>query len=249
MLTFQNFPGPKNAIMKTGSLYLIPSFLAETNSASDFPAANLEVIAELDNFIVENVRTARRFLRKAGYTKSFDEVTFFELNKHTDRSLVSEYLKGVLNGENIGLLSEAGVPCVADPGSEVVMLAHNLNINVFPLTGPSSILLALMASGLNGQNFIFHGYLPIERKARDVKIKELEKKANQQNQSQIIIETPYRNKQVFDSIIKNCNKSTRVCIAMSLTHKTEEFVKTRTVSDWKKNIPDLHKKPTVFIIG
>lgn len=235
--------------MDRSCLYLIPSFLAETNDHSDFPEKNFVIIQQIDSFIVENLRTARRFLRKIGYTRSFDEVIFFELNKHTDPNEISKFMNLIQPGRKIGLISEAGVPCVADPGSEVVSLAHELNIKVVPLSGPSSILMALMASGFNGQNFVFHGYLPIDKKKRENKVKQIEKDAGLKNQTQIFMETPYRNNQLLDTILKHCNNSTRLCLAKSITHASEEQVITKSVKDWRKAIPDLHKKPVVFLIN
>lgn len=234
--------------MKKGSLYLIPSFLADTNDFRSFPPVNLEIIQTLDCFIVENLRTARRFLRKVGYSRDFDEVVFYELNKHTDPNASSSYLEDAENGRNIGLLSEAGIPCIADPGSEIVSKAHQQNIKVVPLTGPSSILLALMASGFNGQSFQFHGYLPIDRKERDKKIRELDKMIAANRQTQIFIETPYRNNQLLDAILTICHDGTQLSIASMITHESIEFIKTKSVWQWKKSKPDLHKKPTVFLL-
>jgi len=231
-----------------GALYLIPSFLAETNNHQNFPPVNLGIIQQLDLFVVENVRTARRFLRKVGFNKAFDQIVFLELNKHTNRADLPEYLLAVQEGKDIGLLSEAGIPCIADPGSEIVSIAHHLNIKVVPLTGPSSIFLALMASGLNGQNFVFHGYLPIDRKEKEQKLRDLEKKSRVYKQTQIFIETPYRNNQMLEAIVKSCHKNTLLCIGSMLTHDTFEFIKTKTVLQWKNNLPDLHKKPTVFLL-
>ncbi len=235
--------------MEKGQVYLIPSFLSETNSKENFPQVNNEVIYSLDIFIVENLRTARRFLRKIGYNKDFDEVKFFELNKHTERIEINSFLKPLLNGNNIGLISEAGTPCVADPGSEIVKLAHELNVDIVPLVGPSSIILALMASGFNGQSFVFHGYLPIDKKHRINKIRELENNAYKLQQTQIFIEAPYRNNQLFQAIIENCSNETLVCIAVDITNTKTEFIKTKNVNEWRKNkLPDLHKKPVVFLL-
>ncbi|OQX80443.1 MAG: SAM-dependent methyltransferase [Bacteroidetes bacterium 4484_249] len=233
--------------MKKGKLYLIPSFLSESEYTKVFPANNLKIIESLDEFIVEEIRTARRFLRKIGFTKSFDKVEFHILNKHTELSLVPEFLNNIDKGKSIGLLSEAGTPCVADPGAEIVKMAHYKNTEVVPLVGPSSILLALMASGFNGQNFTFHGYLPIDKKDRIKNIKVLEQNVFKLNQTQIFIETPYRNNQMFRSIIDNCSKDILLCIACNIT-SNDEGIKTKTIAQWKKSIPDLHKKPVVFLL-
>lgn len=234
--------------MKKGSLFLIPTFLAETNDQNDFPLLNHERVGELDHFIVENLRTARRFLRKTGYAKPFDDVEFYTLNKHTEPSELTSFLKVADEGKDIGLLSEAGVPCVADPGAEIVSLAHQRDLKVKPLVGPSSVFLALMASGFNGQQFVFHGYLPIDRNQRENKIKELERAATQQRQTQIFIETPYRNNQLLESILKTCHGNLSLCLGSMLTHDSLEFVRTKTIAQWKSNKPDLHKKPTVFLL-
>lgn len=234
--------------MKKGTLYLIPTFLAETNDLDHFPPINQEITNKLKHFIVENLRTARRFLRKTKFTTPFDEVVFYELNKHTNQTEKTIYLKAAEDGIDMGLLSEAGLPCVADPGAEIVSLSHQLGINVVPLTGPSSIFLALMASGFNGQNFSFHGYLPIDKKQRERSLKDLERSAIQNKQTQMFIETPYRNNHMLDSILKTCNENMQICVATMLTHNAMEFIKTKTAREWKKNIPDLHKKPTVFLM-
>jgi len=234
--------------MKKGKLYLIPTFLADTNDESNFPAINLEITSTLNHFIVENVRTARRFLRKTGYTHDFEQVVFLEMNKHTDPSRFTVYLEPAKQGHDIGLLSEAGVPCVADPGSAIVTLAHENDIQVIPLTGPSSIFLALMASGFNGQHFLFHGYLPIDRKEREHKIREIERQAQTSRQTQIFIETPYRNNQLLETILKVCREDTLLCIGSMMTHQTLEFIKTKPIGNWKAKLPDLNKKPAVFLI-
>lgn len=234
--------------MSKGSIYLIPSFLAETNDAALFPPAVIEIIQRLDHFVVENIRTTRRFLKKIGYQKSFDSVTFFELNKNTDVAAFHGFLHAPLQGKNLGIVSEAGAPCIADPGSSLVSLAHELNIQVVPLPGLSSILLALMGSGFNGQSFTFHGYLPIDKKARDQKLKELEKAVYTHDQTQVFMETPYRNIHLFDSIVNSCQGNTKLCIAAMITDTNHEFIKTKSVQDWKKSKPDIHKKPAIFLL-
>jgi 16S rRNA (cytidine1402-2'-O)-methyltransferase len=233
--------------MHKGTLYLLPTFLAPTNPNSVFPSENLVITNTLNTFIVEDIRTARRFLRKAGFTKDFNEMVFHILDKHTDKMLVNSYLDAANKGEDIGLLSEAGVPCVADPGSEIVRIAHRQNIRVVPLTGPSSLLLALMASGFNGQNFVFHGYLPIKPNERTHALQKLEKDIYSKNQTQIFIEAPYRNNHMLESICKNCKPETLLCLAVDVTSE-KESIKTMSVREWKKSLPDLHKKPVVFLL-
>ena len=230
-----------------GKLYLIPTFLSETETGNVFPEINLEIIRRLDCFIVEELKTARRFLRKAGFKKPFDEVTLHLLNEHTDLSTIGNYLNECEKGKDTGLFSEAGTPCIADPGSEIVKLAHKRNIKVVPLTGPSSIMLALMASGFNGQNFAFIGYLPIDKKKATAKIKQIEKNAWQNDQTQIFIETPYRNNRLLDILLNTCSDDTLICIASGLTSENE-FIKTLPVREWKKQKPDFHKIPAVFLM-
>ena len=234
--------------MKSGTVFLIPVFLSDTNQNEVFPSVNLEIINVLDNFIVEDLRTARRFLRKVGFDKDFDKVNFYLLNEHTESSEIYTYLDKVKVGQNIGLMSEAGIPCVADPGFEIVNLAHQLGIKVKPLIGPSSILLALMGSGFNGQQFVFHGYLPIEKNERRKAIINIENKARKSNQTQIFIETPYRNNKLLADILTFCGDNTLLCIATDITGENE-FIKTKSIRDWRKVKIDLHKKPTVFLIN
>lgn len=233
--------------MQKGTLYLLPTFLAPADPNSIFPSENLTITNRLNTFIVEDIRTARRFLRKAGFTKSFDDIVFHILDKHTDMTAVNSFLDAANEGEDIGLLSEAGVPCVADPGSEIVRIAHRRNIHVVPLTGPSSLLLALMASGFNGQNFVFHGYLPIKPKEREHALQKLEKDIYSKNQTQIFIEAPYRNNHVLETICKSCKPETLLCIAVDVTSENES-IKTKSVTEWKKSLPNLHKRPVVFLL-
>lgn len=234
--------------LKPGNLYLIPSFISETSIPGSLPSLNQEIIKGLDVFIVEELRTARRYLRSIGFSKDFDTILFFELNEHTNLTEIRDFLQPVLDGKNAGLISEAGTPCVADPGAELVMLAHQKGIRVIPLTGPNSIILALMASGLNGQNFIFHGYLPIDKVERKQAIKSLEKDIQTFGRTQIFIEAPYRNVALFDALISNCSNDIKLCIACNIT-STDEFIQTKSIEDWKKEKPDIHKKPTVFLIN
>ncbi|MCF8379189.1 MAG: SAM-dependent methyltransferase [Bacteroidales bacterium] len=234
--------------MKKGTIYLFPSFLAETNDASLIPLQNIKIMYNIDHFIVESMRTARRFMRKAGFDRDFNTITFYELNKHTPPEMIRGYLDVVLNGKNLGIISEAGTPCIADPGSIVVFEAHQLDIRVVPLPGLSSIFMALMASGFNGQNFSFHAYLPIDKKERQQKIKELENLVYKNDQTQIFMETPYRNNQLFESLIQSCQPVTFLCVASLLSHDKLEYIKTKTISDWGRKPPDLNKKPTIFLL-
>ncbi len=228
-------------------LYLIPSLLSTNLWQNVLPSEVKEICLQTDYLIVENIRTARRFLKKLDKNISVDRITFFELNKQTPEATFHEFLVPLLEGKDMGILSEAGCPGVADPGAEIVKLAHQKGIQVVPLVGPSSILLALMASGLNGQNFAFTGYLPRKSNERVRKIKQLEIKAREQNQTQIFIETPYRNNQMVNDLIKACAPSTLLCIACDLTSKNE-FISTRTIKNWKNSLPDLNKRPVVFLL-
>jgi 16S rRNA (cytidine1402-2'-O)-methyltransferase len=234
--------------MLKGNLYLIPTPLGETGFEAGLPSYNLQILCKIDTFIVEELRTARRFLRKAGYEKDFETVTFYLLNEHTPDFEAENMLVKLLSGKHIGLLSEAGLPCIADPGNIIVRLAHSKGIRVVPLVGPSSIMLALMGSGLNGQNFVFHGYLPVKPDERSRALRELDHSAIKNKQTQIFIETPYRNLQMLESIIKNCNPSLVLCIAVDLTLETE-WIRSLPISEWKKQKPDLHKRPAVFLLG
>ena len=235
-------------MMESGTLFLIPVFLSDTNTNEIFPSVNLEIINSLNDFIVEDLRTARRFLRKVGYKKDFEKVNFHLLNEHTNPSDIYTYLDKAKIGHNIGLMSEAGIPCVADPGFEIVNLAHQLGIKVKPLIGPSSILQALMGSGFNGQQFVFHGYLPIDKSERRKTILSIVNKARKNNQTQIFIETPYRNNKLVADILTFCAENTLLCIATDITGENE-FIKTKSIHDWRKIKIDLHKKPTVFLIN
>ena len=231
-----------------GTLYLIPTTLGDTAETADvIPVKINQVINTIDEYIVENEKSARHYLKKIGIQKPLQEIILHPLNQHTNAHEISGYLKSISQGKNIGIISEAGCPGVADPGAEVVKLAHSNNIKVVPLVGPSSILLALMASGFNGQSFTFNGYLPKERGERIKKIKELEQLVQRKNQTQLFIETPYRNAHLLDDIITNCDSQTKLCIACDITLPTE-FIKTKSISEWKKQIPDINKRPTLFLI-
>lgn len=229
-------------------LYLIPNVIAENNIEGQVTSEVKKIIERIDCYIVENVRTARRFIRMVDNEKIIDNIVFFELNKHTDPKDIPSFLFPVKNGKDIGLLSEAGLPCVADPGAVVVDEAHKHNIEVVPLVGPSSMILALMASGLNGQQFKFNGYLPIKKNERVKSIKKLERDVIQFNETQIFIEAPYRNNQLLQDIIANGSSQIKLCIACEV-YGESNFIKTKTLADWKKKLPDLHKKTVVFVMG
>ncbi len=231
-----------------GSLYLIPNKLGESSTESVLPPIVSHVVRGLDHFIVENVRSARRFVISLGYEKPIDDIHFYEMGKHIPVKEMLNYLHPCLAGKDMGVVSEAGVPGVADPGSLVISVAHEKGIRVIPLTGPSSILLALMASGLNGQNFAFNGYIPVNTHERSKRIIKLETFATRFKQSQIFIETPFRNNKLLDEILKSCNEQTLLCIACDITLPTE-FIQTRRIKEWKKERVDLHKRPCIFIIG
>lgn len=233
--------------MKEAVLYLFPTPIADNDLKYSMPAINLELLQRCDCFIVEELRTARRFLKKAGYKKDFDEVEFFILNEHTNSQDIENYLNPILSGRNIGLMSEAGLPCVADPGSMVVSLAQRKGIKVIPLVGASSLMMALMASGFNGQNFAFVGYLPVDKALRVKRIKELEAIVFKTNQTQIFIEAPYRNNQMLESLIQNLNSTTLVCVGVDISMETEQII-TKTANNWKKAKIDLNKRNTVFLI-
>ncbi|MEI8115741.1 MAG: SAM-dependent methyltransferase [Bacteroidia bacterium] len=229
-------------------LFLIPTTLGDTSIERVLPPDLMQIISSIPVFIVENLRTARRFLKKVNPAIVIDDLTFFELNQHTDKNEISRFLEPNRHGFDIGIISEAGCPGIADPGAEVVKIAHIRNIQVVPLVGPSSILLALMASGMSGQNFAFNGYLPIRNPEKSLQIKLLEKRMITEGQTQIFIETPYRNVQLLDELLKNCDPATMLCIAVDITLYTE-FILSKPVSYWKTNIPDIQKRPAIFMIG
>lgn len=229
-------------------LYLVPNVLSEGDWRSVLPAGIQLVVSETRYFIVEDVRTARRFLKQVNREIDIDTLTFFELNKYTQPADMPMFLKPAEEGHDIAVISEAGCPGIADPGADVVRIAHQKGIKVVPLVGPSSILLALMASGLNGQNFAFNGYLPVKPNDRVKAIQALERKIKSENQTQIFIETPYRNNQLAGDLIKFCSPATQLCIAADLTGE-KEFVVTKSIQQWKSGIPELHKIPVIFLLG
>lgn len=233
--------------MQLGTLYLIPVPLAENASAKSFTPYLVDTINHINEYIVENSKTARRFLKEAGLKTPQSELIVHDYGKHNRDAHVNDFFKGLLSGKDVGLMSEAGCPGVADPGAEIVAIAHAKGIKVVPLVGPSSILLALMASGFNGQSFTFHGYLPIDKLQRANKVKELESVAERHSQTQIFIETPFRNDSLLEEILKSCRPDTRLCIACDITAEGE-FIQTKAIKDWKLKIPQLHKRPTIFLL-
>lgn len=233
--------------MTKGKLYLIPTTLGDNEPLEVLPYSVRLVIEELDHFIVENQKTARRFIKRIVPKKPQPSLVLKSIDKYADVLEINTYLDVCDQGISIGLLSEAGVPAIADPGAEVVKLAHEKGIQVVPLVGPSSIVLAMMASGMNGQSFTFNGYLPIDSGERKRTIKQLEKLSFEKNQSQIFIETPYRNGKMLDDLRASLAPQTRLCIAADLTLPTE-YIRTLPISKWKKENPDLHKRPAIFII-
>lgn len=233
--------------MQHPSLFLIPVMLGDTAVERVIPSYNIEVVSALKHFIVENVRSARRFLKQCNKDIDIDSLTFYELNKHTDKNQISNYLLPIRNGESVGVISEAGCPAVADPGADVVAIAQSNGIRVVPLVGPSSMLMAIMASGFNGQSFAFHGYLPIDADERVKMLKKLENRAYSEDQTQLFIETPYRNEKLVEDILKHCKPQTRLCIAMNISCE-DEYIVTKSVKSWKGKLPDMQKKPCVFLI-
>lgn len=230
-----------------GKLYLIPTTLGENDPMEVLPQTVKRAIDFIDYYIVENEKTARRFIKAVNAQKVQANLKISLLNKHTEVSEHNAMIKPCLEGINIGLMSEAGCPGVADPGAVIVKIAHEKGIQVVPLVGPSSILLAMMASGMNGQSFAFNGYLPIDKSDKKSALKNLEKMSNDKNQSQIFIETPYRNNKLLEDILSALQPNTHLCIAADITLPTE-YIKTLRVADWKKTKVDLHNRPTIFII-
>ena len=228
------------------AVYLIPITLGDTDVFDVIPQNIKEIVLEIDIFIVENIRTTRRYLKKIDRTINIDKLSFFEINKRTKYRDLQSFFQANKK-TSIGVISEAGCPGIADPGADVVKLAHENKMKVVPLVGPSSILMALIASGLNGQNFAFNGYIPINKSDRIAKLKQLESRSLNERQTQIFIETPFRNKHLLSDILNTCNTNTMLCIASNIT-MPDEFIKTKSVADWKRNTPDLGKKPTVFLI-
>lgn len=229
------------------ALYLLPVTLGDTAIEKVLPSYNREIIVNIKHFIVEDVRSARSFLKKVDADICIDELTFYPLNKHTSPEAISGYLAPLAEGHSMGVISEAGCPAVADPGADVVAIAQKRNFKVVPLVGPSSIILSVMGSGFNGQSFAFHGYLPIEPADRMRRLKELEARVYSENQTQLFIETPYRNHKMLEDILKTCRPQTKLCIAANITCEGE-FIQTKTVKEWKGKLPELNKIPCIFLI-
>lgn len=230
-----------------GKLYLIPSPLGDNDPAEVIPAPVLGMLPRIGTYVVEEVKTARRYLSKAGLKGHIQELVFHELNEHTKPEEVERLASLFDDGNDVGLITEAGLPAVADPGSALVALCHRHGITVVPCVGPSSLMMALMSSGLNGQSFAFCGYLPAKTEERRAAIKSVEKQSHQHKQTQIFIETPYRNDAMFADLLQICSPATRICIAADITME-DAYIMTRTVSEWKKNPITIGKKPCVFLM-
>jgi 16S rRNA (cytidine1402-2'-O)-methyltransferase len=233
--------------MKKGVLFLVPVTLAENVSPKSFTPYLVDTINAIDTYIVENEKSARKSLKEAGLKIPQSELTIHDFGKHKRNDSMVPYFKELMSGKDVGLMSEAGCPGVADPGAEIVSEAHKRGIKVVPLVGPSSILLALMASGFNGQSFTFHGYLPIDKVERGKRIKELEQLAEKNKQTQLFIETPFRNNHLYEDILKNTAAQTLLCVACNITGE-DEFIKTMSIGQWRQERIDLHKKPTIFLL-
>lgn len=232
----------------SAKLILFPVPIGADDIDVSLPAYNRELLNTCRTFIVEDVRTARRNLKRMGYTAAaFDDVTFFELNEHTDPRQTGHYLDPIEKGENVGLMSEAGLPCIADPGNLITAQAQHLGIKIVPLVGPSSIMLALMASGFNGQNFAFQGYPPIDNMRRAAWIKKMETAIYREKQTQIFIEAPYRNDKLLEYLARNLQGTTRICVACDITLPTQ-YIRTKTARQWLQNTPELHKRPAIFLV-
>lgn len=231
------------------ALYLIPVTLGDTPHDNVLPSYNVAIVSGIRHFVVEEIRTARRFLRRMDRTFPIDDCTFYEMGKHADASRFAEYLRPVSQGLPVGVMSEAGCPAVADPGADIVLLAQHRGLRVIPLVGPSSMILAVMASGLGGQSFAFNGYLPVQDADRAKRLKQLESRAWAEGQTQLFIETPYRNGKMFDTLCSALRPDTRMCIAAGITTEAE-WIRTLTIREWKHtSLPDLSKVPAIFLIG
>lgn len=233
--------------MTNGKLYLIPSPLGENDPKEVIPQPTLQLLQTIKKYVVEESRTVRRYLSKAGLKGHIAELELYELNEHTNEAQVEQMILLFADNHNVGLITEAGLPAIADPGAKLVELCHKHNIEVVPMTGPSSLMLALMSSGLNGQSFAFVGYLPAKTEERRNAIKNIEKRSLTEQQTQIFIETPYRNDSLLTDLLSICRTSTKLCIAADLTLDTQ-FIKTKSISEWKKSVPVIGKRPCVFVI-
>lgn len=230
-------------------LFLIPAYLSEDSPLEYFSPVIKEYILKTDYFFVENEKTARKVIKFFCPEKKQPDLKLFLLDKYSENEDLREAQKLMKEGQDFGLLSEAGLPCIADPGNIMVKWSHENDIKVIPINGPSSIILALISSGFNGQEFTFHGYLPIDKSQKIQKLKYLETHVQKTGYSQIFMETPYRNNQLFDDLCKSLSPNTKLCIAANINHPTDEFIKTKTIKDWQKDKPELHKIPAVFVLG
>jgi len=233
--------------MKKATLFLLPTPISTDYPELVLPAGYLDIVNSIEVLITENIRTTRRFLRSIGYQKDFDAIPYHLLNKYTSTEEISSFLDQAMKGYATGLFSEAGMPCIADPGAKIVKMAHEKDLAVVPVSGPSSIMLSLAASGFNGQQFAFHGYLPVQQSERTKRLKSLESEAIKRNQTQIFIEAPYRNNQMISAITQSCKPETLLCIASEINSR-QEFIKTWPVKTWKEKKINLHKKNTVFLL-
>ncbi|MBR5003503.1 MAG: SAM-dependent methyltransferase [Bacteroidaceae bacterium] len=229
------------------ALYLIPVTLGDTDIDRVLPNHNRTIIAGICHYVVENIRSARRFLRKSNPDIVIDDLTFYTLDEHTRPEEIASFLAPLRDGKPVGVISEAGCPAIADPGADLVAIAQREGLPVVPLVGPSSILMSLMASGFNGQSFAFNGYLPVEPAERTRKIKQLEQRAYSEDQTQIFIETPYRNHKMIEELVRTCRPTTRLCVACDISCEGEE-IHTRTIAQWKKAKYDIQKRPAIFLI-
>lgn len=234
-------------MQEAGKLYLIPTRLGDNPPLEVLPISIKKIIESVDHYIVENEKTARRFIKKVSSNKPQSKLKLGVLNKHTLPEELPELLAPCKAGHNVGILSEAGCPAIADPGSDIVKLAHDAKIRVIPLVGPSSIILALMASGMNGQSFTFNGYIPIDKQERKTTLKRLERLSHELNQTQLLIETPYRNNKLLEDMVSTLHPQTRICVACDLTLPTE-YILTQTAKEWRHTKEDLHKRPAIFLI-
>lgn len=236
-------------VQPVAALYLIPVTLGDTSHDHVLPAYNVEIVKGIRHFVVEEIRTARRFLRAMDRTFPIDECTFYDMGKHADTSRFADYLRPVLQGKPVGVISEAGCPAVADPGADIVLLAQKRGLRVIPLVGPSSMILSVMASGLGGQSFAFNGYLPVQEADRAKKLKQLESRAWNEGQTQLFIETPYRNRKMFETLCSSLRPDTYMCVAAGITTDSE-WIRTLSIREWKHTqLPDLSKIPAIFLIG
>lgn len=229
------------------TLYLIPNTLGECALENVLPAGNTKIVTSIKHFIVEDIRTARRFLKLVDKQIDIDSLTFYTLNQHTDTTVIGSYLDPMKDGFDVGVISEAGCPAVADPGADVVAIAQRRGYRVVPLVGPSSILLSVMASGFNGQSFAFTGYLPIDENERQKAIKKMETHIYTEHQTQIFIETPYRNSKLLEQLVRYCQPQTKLCIAYGIT-TADENIRTKSIAEWRKDLPKLEKTPCIFLL-